>query len=85
MDTLKLSGNMVEISTKRDALNPTKDELAAWIGTAVVCCDMSGVIAYALIHILHSEDIYQCHDEVIALMQNMYKAHIVADEEFKRG
>lgn len=85
METLKLSGNMVEISTKRDALNPTKDELASWIGTAVVCCDMSGVIANRIIRALSTDDIGYIHDELIGLIDDTHKAHIVADEEFKRG
>jgi hypothetical protein len=65
-------------------LNPTKDELAAWIGTAVVCCDMSGVIADRIIRALSTEDIVYVHDELIALIDDMHKAHIVADEEFSK-
>jgi hypothetical protein len=65
-------------------LNPTKDELASWIGTAVVCCDMQDVIAHALLKILHATDLTEMHDEVIALIGNMHKAHVVADEEFEK-
>lgn len=82
METLKLSGVMKEIPIKRDACNPTKDELAGWIGTAVVCCDMQDTIARAVLAVLFAEDIHTAHQEIIALIDNMHSAHIAADEEF---
>ncbi len=63
-------------------LNPSKDELAAWIGTAVVCCDMAGVLSDRIIRALSTDDVGYIHDELIGLIQDVHKAHIVADEEF---
>lgn len=61
---------------------PSRNELSSWIGTAVVCCDMQDIIAQALLKIQSATSLDIVDAEVDALMQNMHKAHIVADEEF---